>query len=95
MLKQPWLSFSLSGVSLTEFGLEIPSPIVSLTLNNSEISSMTSWTLIVNVGGDDRRKINIAAFEALLYSAKMQVHIRKHLVFQYPSASDGLINMVT
>lgn len=69
MLKQPWLSFSLSGVSLTEFGLEIPSPIVSLTLNNSEISTMTSWTLIVNVGGDDRRKINIAAFEALLYSA--------------------------
>lgn len=69
MLKQPWLSFSLGGVSLTEFGLEIPSPLTSLTLNNSQISSMTSWTLTVNVGGDDRRKINISAFEALLYSS--------------------------
>lgn len=69
MLKQPWLSFSLGGVSLTEFGLEIPSPLTSLSLNNSQISSMTSWTLTVNVGGDDRRKINISAFEALLYSS--------------------------
>lgn len=69
MLKQPWLSFSLGGVSLTEFGLEIPSPLTSLTLNNSQISSMTSWTLTVNVGGDDRRKINVSAFEALLYSS--------------------------
>ena len=69
MLKQPWLSFSLGGVSLTEFGLEIPSPLTSLTLNNSQISSMTSWTLTVNVGGDDRRKINISAFEALVYSS--------------------------
>lgn len=69
MLKQPWLSFSLGGVSLTEFGLEVPSPLTSLSLNNSQISSMTSWTLTVNVGGDDRRKINISAFEALLYSS--------------------------
>ena len=69
MLKQPWLSFSLGGVSLTEFGLEIPSPLTSLSLNNSQISSMTSWTLTVNVGGDHRRKINISAFEALLYSS--------------------------
>ena len=69
MLKQPWLSFSLGGVSLTEFGLEIPSPLTSLSLNNSQISSMTSWTVTVNVGGDDRRKINISAFEALLYSS--------------------------
>ena len=30
---------------------------------------MTSWTLRCVVGGDDKRKVNIAAFEALLYSA--------------------------
>ena len=69
MKRQPWCSFSLSGISLTDFGLEIPSPFSSLQLSNSEISSVTSWTLNCIVGGDDKRKVNIAAFEALLYSA--------------------------
>lgn len=69
MKRQPFLNFSLAGVNLTEFGLVIPSPVASLELNNSEITSMTSWTLTCVVGGDDKRKINIAAFEALLYSA--------------------------
>lgn len=69
MKRQPWCSFALSGVSLTDFGLEIPSPFCSLSLSNSEIQSVTSWTLNVIVGGEDKRKINIAAFEALLYSA--------------------------
>lgn len=69
MKRQPWCSFSLAGVSLTEFGLEIPSPFTSLQLSNSEISSVTSWTLNCIVGGDDKKKANVAAFEALLYSA--------------------------
>lgn len=72
MQKQPFVNFILSGVSLTEFGLEIPSPFTSLELANSEISSATSWTLNCIVGGDDKRKINIAAFEALLYSAAQE-----------------------
>lgn len=72
MQKQPFCNFILSGVSLTEFGLEIPSPFTSLELANSEISSATSWTLNCIVGGDDKRKINIAAFEALLYSAAQE-----------------------
>ncbi len=62
----------LGGVSINEFGLEIPSPFTSLELANSEISSATSWTLNCIVGGDDKRKINIAAFEALLYSAAQE-----------------------
>lgn len=66
---QPWCNFTLSGVSLTEFGLKIPSPFVSLELSNSEITSMTSWTLTCCVGGDASNQINVAAFEALLYSA--------------------------
>ena len=69
MKKQPWFSFNLSNTSLTHFGLVTPSPFVSLTLNNSEITSFTSWTLEVVVGGSDQRKVNVAAFEALLYSA--------------------------
>jgi hypothetical protein len=59
----------LAGVSITEYGLMIPSPFASLELSNSQVSSMTSWTLKCIVGGDDRKKINIAAFEALLYSS--------------------------
>jgi hypothetical protein len=47
----------------------IPSPFTSLSLSNSEISSMTQWTLDCIVGGDDKRRINISAFEALLYTS--------------------------
>ena len=59
----------LAGLSITDFGLKIPSPFCALELSNSEVSSMTSWTLTCVVGGDASKKINIAAFEALLYSA--------------------------
>lgn len=69
MKKQAWCSVSLSGVSLTDFGMEVPSPFCRLELNNSQITSFSSWTLTVTVGGDASRKINVAAFEALLYSS--------------------------
>ena len=69
MYRNPFCNFTLAGVSLTDYGLKIPSPFSSLELTNSEITSFTSWTLRVTVGGSDRDKINIAAFEALLYSA--------------------------
>ena len=69
MKKQPWFSFNLANTSLTHFGLVTPSPFISLTLNNSQITSFTNWTLQIVVGGDSARKMNIAAFEALLYSA--------------------------
>ena len=72
MLKQCFCNFLLAGVSITEFGLMVPSPFASLELSNSQVSSMTSWTLKCVVGGDDRRKINVAAFEALLYSAAQE-----------------------
>lgn len=69
MKRQPWCSFLLANVSLTDFGWQIPSPFVSLELTNGEIQSCTSWTLNCVVGGDDTRKVNIAAFETLLYGA--------------------------
>lgn len=69
MKKQSFCNFTLAGVSINEYGLKIPSPFASLELSNSEISSMTSWTLKCIVGGSNKDKINIAAFEALLYSA--------------------------
>lgn len=69
MKKQPFCNFLLCGMSISEFGLKIPSPFVSLDISNSEISSMTSWTLNCVVGGDSTKKVNVAAFEALLYSA--------------------------
>ena len=72
MLKQPFCNFILAGLSISEFGLQIPSPFASLELSNSEITSATQWTLRCVVGGDDRRKINVAAFEALLYSAAQE-----------------------
>lgn len=69
MYRQAFCNFSISGISITDYGLLIPSPFCRLTLNNSQIQSFTSWTLTVTVGGDASKKANIAAFEALLYSA--------------------------
>ena len=69
MKRNAFVNFTLAGVSLNDYGLMIPSPFCSLDLNNSQITSFTSWTLQVIVGGDASRKANIAAFEALLYSA--------------------------
>jgi hypothetical protein len=68
MLKQPFCSFTLAGISLTDFGLEIPSPFCSLTISNAQIQSFLSWELKVTVVGDSRKRSNIASFEALLYS---------------------------
>ena len=69
MKKQPFCTFLLAGLSLTDYGLKVPSPFTSLEISNGQISSMTSWTLNCVVGGDSDNKINIAAFEALLYGA--------------------------
>ena len=74
MIRQPFVSFSLAGVNLTEFGLQIPSPFCSLTISNAEIHSFTSWELKITVVGDDSKRSNIAAFEALLYSASQDSH---------------------
>lgn len=69
MYQQPFCAFTLAGVSLTDFGLAIPSPFCQLSISNAQISSFLSWELKVTVVGDDRKRSNIAAFEALLYSA--------------------------
>ena len=69
MQRNPYCSFELAGVNLTDYGLEIPSPFCSLSITNAQISSFLSWELKVTVVGDSRKRSNIAAFEALLYSA--------------------------
>ena len=69
MLKQPYVSFALAGVNLSDFGLKIPSPFCSLTVSNAQISSFLSWELKITVVGDQKKQSNIASFEALLYSA--------------------------
>ncbi len=69
MKKQPFCTFVLAGSTITRFGLTIPSPFCSLTLHNSETDNYTSWELNITVGGDSSRRVNVAAFEALIYSA--------------------------
>jgi len=80
MFKQPFCSFTLAGVSLTDFGLKVPSPFCSLSISNAQISSFLSWELKVTVVGDDRKRSNIAAFEALLYSSAQAAN-------KYPNSS--------
>lgn len=69
MLRQCFCNFLIAGVSITDFGLKIPAPFTSLILENSEIDSMTSWELTISVTGSDEANMNIASFEALIYSA--------------------------
>lgn len=69
MKKQCFVNFSLAGVSLTDFGLKLPSPFVSLQVENTTIDTYSSWNLSVVVGGDATRGVNVAAFESLIYSA--------------------------
>lgn len=69
MLKIPFCNFVFAGINLNSYGLEIPSPFCSLTINNAQINSFLSWELKVTIVGDSRKRSNIAAFEALLYSS--------------------------
>ena len=69
MKVQSFCNFIFAGVSLTDYGLTIPSPFTSLKLSNAQINSMTSWELTVNIAGDDSKQVNSSAFEALIYSA--------------------------
>lgn len=69
MKKNCFCNFILSGLSVTDFGMEIPSPFCALELANSEVDSYTNWTLKITVGGSSSKKMNIAAFEALIYSS--------------------------
>lgn len=74
MRVQSFCNFILAGVSLTDYGLDIPSPFTSLKLSNAQITSMTSWELTVNLAGDDSKQVNASAFEALLYSAAQSAY---------------------
>lgn len=77
----------MAGVSITEYGLQIPSPFASLEITNSEITSMTAWTLNCIVGGDSSKKINTSAFEALLYSSAQSAN-------NYPNSSGIPVSFV-
>lgn len=87
MKKQPFANFCLAGISITEYGLQIPSPFASLEITNSEITSMTAWTLNCVVGGDSSKKINVSAFEALLYSSAQSAN-------SYPNSSGIPVSFV-
>lgn len=87
MKKQPFCNFNLAGVSITDYGLKIPSPFASLEITNSEITSMTAWTLNCVIGGDSSKKINASAFEALLYSTAQSAN-------SYPNSSGIPVSFV-
>ena len=81
MFRQPFCAFEIAGVSITDYGLEIPSPFCSLTLTNVQYETFTSWELKVTVVGDQRKQSNIAAFETLIYSARQDAD-------QYPNSQN-------
>lgn len=72
MKRQPICNFMLAGMSITDYGWKIPSPFCSLELSNSEVTSFTSWRLKCVVSGDNKKQVNVASFEGLLYSAAQE-----------------------
>ena len=45
MLRSPFASVVVAGVNLSSFGMLIPSPLSKLSIENSEVASMTSFTI--------------------------------------------------
>jgi hypothetical protein len=66
----PFIAVSMAGVSLTDLGYKIPSPLVGISITNATVRSALMWELTLNVAGDASRIANIAAIEGLWYQAK-------------------------
>jgi len=66
----PFIAVSLAGVSLTDLGYKIPTPLVGITIKNALVRSALEWELTLNVAGDSNKRANIAAIEGLWYQAE-------------------------
>lgn len=65
--KQPYMQFVIQNVALRSLGFKTPSPLVGISLTNSESGIQTNFKVTVHVLGDDRKKAHIGSFEMMLY----------------------------
>lgn len=65
--KQPYMQFIIQNIALRSLGFKTPSPLVGISLTNSESGIQTNFKVTVHVLGDQRKKAHIGAFEMMLY----------------------------
>lgn len=65
--KQPYMQFIIQNIALRSLGFKTPSPLVSISLINSESGIQTNFKVTIHVLGDQRKQAHIGAFEMMLY----------------------------
>lgn len=69
----PYMQFVIQNTAMRSLGSKVPSPLVSLDLENAESGLQTNFVAVLHIYGDARDKIHVGAFEMMLYEfAQMQ-----------------------
>lgn len=69
----PYMQLVIDGTAMRSPGFKVPSPLVSISLENAESGLQTNFTAILHVYGDSRNKVHVGSFEMMLYEfAQMQ-----------------------
>lgn len=69
----PYMQLIINDTAIRSLGFKVPSPLVSISLDNAESGLQTNFTAVLHVYGDARNKIHIGSFEMMLYEfAQMQ-----------------------
>ena len=61
------MQFVIQNIALRSLGFKVPSPLVNISLVNSESGIQTNFKVTVHVLGDQRKQAHVAAFEMMLY----------------------------
>lgn len=65
--KQPYMQFVIQNIALRSLGFKTPSPLVNISLTNSESGIQTNFKVTIHVLGDQRKQAHVGAFEMMLY----------------------------
>lgn len=65
--KQPYMQFVIQNIALRSLGFKTPSPLVSISLTNSESGIQTNFKVTIHVLGDMRKQAHVGSFEMMLY----------------------------
>lgn len=72
-MSAPYMQLIIQDTALRSPGFKVPSPLVSISLENAESGLQTNFTAVIHVYGDARNKIHVGSFEMMLYEfAQMQ-----------------------
>lgn len=69
----PYMQLIINDTAMRSIGYKVPSPLVSIALENAESGLQTNFTAVLHIYGDARNKIHVGSFEMMLYEfAQMQ-----------------------